>query len=233
MPGKPIRLLNVYLAYETDHGTVSMLNGSLNLPPEPDGFPFWTWDDVSDKLNASNKNTQLRFGVPSTTLFQSEFVFAATDEAGSSQALYTEVAYDNSSTLFTSQYIIHQSYQRYLTRTGNSTAGFDSTAIQNSDILMVSVNGTSLDMTGGPQSYGFTVEDAVLASFPAAFDIGGASLPSIPSTPFPYGRIDGFSTDNTSNLFIYHQLNYSHFAEEQWDPSVGGWISNSFPIAGA
>lgn len=102
----------------------------------------------------------------------------------------------------------------------------DPIEIQNSDLVTISNPEDPSD-----SQYGFRVKEKRLASLgpEAEFNL----IPSTPSTPYPFGRLAGFSSAVGANFFIYHQLNASTFAEDQWDDTVGGWVSNLFSIATA
>lgn len=52
-----------------------------------------------------------------------------------------------------------------------------------------------------------------------------------PQSLFPFSRLASIVPVNSSDFFIYHQLNASSFGEERWDDSFGGWVSNSFEIS--
>lgn len=81
-----------------------------------------------------------------------------------------------------------------------------------------------MNLEGG--DYGFWVNGSVLISFTAHRE----TRPGSPKSPFPFTRLAGTRKDNDTSLFIYHQLNASTFAEEQWDITEGGWISNTFTV---
>lgn len=98
--------------------------------------------------------------------------------------------------------------------------GFDSDFIQHSDILVLDLN---------LHLYGFWVKGSTLMPFTDISTIF-SSLPTLPMSSFPFTRLAGLSDANSSTVFIYHQLNASTFAEDQWD-STSGWISNAITIS--
>ena len=53
-------------------------------------------------------------------------------------------------------------------------------------------------------------------------------LPSKPSSVFPFKRLAGLQVANS--LLVYHQLNATAIAEDQWDDSIGGWQSSIINI---
>ena len=82
--------------------------------------------------------------------------------------------------------------------------------------------------SGAPRAFGFWVKNQALT---ALLSDPFSSVPTSPQSPFPFSRLAGMIPVNGSDFFIYHQLNASSFAEDQWDDSLGGWISNSFEIS--
>ena len=119
---------------------------------------------------------------------------------------------------------------KYINESSNEVVGFIPGLIQYSDLLVMMLPPANLDGSGDGlfQTYGFWVNDKRLV--PLASDLFD-SLPVLPESPFPFTRLAGLSPSNGSSFFIYHQLNASSFAEDQWDSSVGGWVSSSFTIS--
>ena len=111
-------------------------------------------------------------------------------------------------------------------------------SINRSDLLAVLVNPSpSLPATGvaatdvtTSEVYGFWVNGTNLTSLkPPVFNY----LANMPNYSFPFSRLGGCSPPNTTSIFIYHQRNAWTFYEDQWDGSIGGWVSNSFEVATA
>ena len=110
--GKPS--LNIFLLYEPNNDAIALLNGSLVLPVEIDNStqppvwfsnsPIWSWDPISNQLQASNTGTGLQFGAPFAS-FSGKTIFAGKHENGSfsDQGLMSKV-YGDDGSLFTSQY---------------------------------------------------------------------------------------------------------------------------------
>ena len=121
-----------------------------------------------------------------------------------------------------------------MTYIDNFTESFDPSSIWKSDILGASFNNPSepSSVPSTPENYGFWVNGTQLAAFSIGLDGLGESPPlaTMPRTPYPFPRITGFSPDKSSKIFVYHQMNASAFAEDQWDASVGGWLSASFGV---
>lgn len=55
--------------------------------------------------------------------------------------------------------------------------------------------------------------------------IGGLDTAPMPRSSFPFTRLaKAFSVNDSTVTFLYHQLDTSTFAEEQWDTSIGDWL---------
>ena len=89
------------------------------------------------------------------------------------------------------------------------------------DVLLLMVQGVSL-------LYFFMVNGTNLIG--RGMD-GGKDTGS-PESPFPYRRLGGFSPDNGSVLYLYHQINSTTFAEDHWNQASGFWDSTNFTISG-
>lgn len=55
----------------------------------------------------------------------------------------------------------------------------------------------------------------------------GSPKMSLESSPFPFPRIGGFSLLNTTSFFLYHQLNNTAFAEDEWDSHSDQWAAST------
>lgn len=105
---------------------------------------------------------------------------------------------------------------------------FDQDSLRDSDILMIDSAGTEFDGT-----YGFWVNGLELTPFKngdGIIEIGIPSLSAVPNSPFPFARLAGTSHENGTKILLYHQLNASTFAQDDWDSAVGGWVSDAFTI---
>lgn len=51
---------------------------------------------------------------------------------------------------------------------------------------------------------------------------------NMPVTSFPFARLASVSTSDGSVTYLYHQMNGTTFAEEQWDKSVKDWGSTTY-----
>lgn len=56
------------------------------------------------------------------------------------------------------------------------------------------------------------------------------SLPEVelPNNSFPFARLASVTLADQSATFIYHQINGTTFAEEQWDNSLNVWIPSVY-----
>ncbi|KAF6220117.1 hypothetical protein HO133_003248 [Letharia lupina] len=48
---------------------------------------------------------------------------------------------------------------------------------------------------------------------------------ALPDNAFPFARLASVTLADQSTTFLYHQINGTTFAEEQWDASPGAWIA--------
>ena len=46
---------------------------------------------------------------------------------------------------------------------------------------------------------------------------------TLPDNEFPFARLANMTTTDQSATFIYHQIDSTTFAEEQWDFSLNAW----------
>ena len=102
----------------------------------------------------------------------------------------------------------------------NISAGFVPDLIPKSDILLTG--------TDGDPAHGFWVNKGKLTA------LSGTTLTplsSMPDSQFPFSRLAGISPANSTRLLVYHQLNASTFVEDEWDSSVGGWVSRHLTIS--
>ena len=108
--------------------------------------------------------------------------------------------------------------------------GFDPAQIPLSDLLFMELPPQNIDGTGSEQfrRFGFWVKNQKLIPLSSN---RFTTVPSLPQSPFPFSRLASMVPTNGSHFFIYHQLNVSSFAEDRWDDSLGGWVSNSFEIS--
>lgn len=87
-----------------------------------------------------------------------------------------------------------------------------------------------------PMSYLDSIRQSDIAMFGPQFAIwingtqptfvyGGFELPDI---VFPFRRLASVTLADGSATFIYHQINGTTFAEEQWDNSLEAWIPSVY-----
>ena len=231
-------LVSAFLFFEDIHNYITLLNGTLSIVPNSeDNFSStflpiirWTWHDSSSKLRRwRTDNDDLRFGVPFTaTVNKNVALYRARHQNGSysGQALVS-VFYDPRLEPQAGEFdSIHGQSSELTDSVGTETsdANFSSPFIEDSDLLVINPNST-LDCCS--TVYAFWVNDTGLTLSTDMFK----TLPSLPHSSFPFKRLAGTSLVNGTSFFIYHQLNSSTFAEDQWDNSLGGWVSNSFEIS--
>lgn len=49
-----------------------------------------------------------------------------------------------------------------------------------------------------------------------------------PDSVFPFARLASVTLADQSATFLYHQLNGTTFAEEQWDNSLNDWLPSEY-----
>ena len=59
----------------------------------------------------------------------------------------------------------------------------------------------------------------------APFPFPGTGLPN---NTFPFARLASVTSADQSTTFLYHQMNGTTFAEEQWDDSLLTWIPAAY-----
>ncbi len=47
---------------------------------------------------------------------------------------------------------------------------------------------------------------------------------------FPFARLASVTLADQSTTFLYHQINSTTFAEEQWDTAEGAWLDTEYII---
>lgn len=74
------------------------------------------------------------------------------------------------------------------------------------------------DMALFGDDYAMWVNGKQAAAFSAYYPV------SAPDTLFPFTRLASATLVDQSATFLYHQMNGTTFAEEQWDASLSAWI---------
>lgn len=92
-----------------------------------------------------------------------------------------------------------------------STSNMDLDSLRQSDILMIGASSTLV-----------WVDDARLI----AGDADGESLGALPDNPFPFARLASISIGDFT--YLYHQINETTFAEEQYDSTLGRWLEPAY-----
>ena len=49
-----------------------------------------------------------------------------------------------------------------------------------------------------------------------------------PDSIFPFARLASVTLADQSATFLYHQINGTTFAEEQWDSSLSNWLPSEY-----
>lgn len=53
-------------------------------------------------------------------------------------------------------------------------------------------------------------------------------MPTMPAAEFPFSRLASVILPEGGTTFLYHQINGTTIAEEQWDVSLNEWIATSY-----
>ena len=51
---------------------------------------------------------------------------------------------------------------------------------------------------------------------------------TLPDNTFPFERLASINSADQSTTFLYHQINGTTFAEEQWDNAEGTWLATAY-----
>ena len=51
---------------------------------------------------------------------------------------------------------------------------------------------------------------------------------TVPDNQFPFRRLAGLTLTDGSGTYLYHQMNGSTFAEEQWDETLQRWLPSEY-----
>ena len=111
--------------------------------------------------------------------------------------------------------------------------GFEPSLIPCSDLVFMGVQLQTFEETSDgtiqptfARVLGFWVKNQTLTPLSDFY-----SKSTLPQSLFPFSRLASIVPANSSDFFIYHQLNASNFGEERWDDSLNGWTSTSFEIS--
>lgn len=55
-----------------------------------------------------------------------------------------------------------------------------------------------------------------------------AESATLPSNEFPFTRLASVTLTDGSATYLYHQMNGTTFAEEQWDDTLRTWLSPEY-----
>lgn len=217
-------IFQLFLVYEDTNNDVKMQLASYR----PSSSPPWVWQDLTSKLYATlpDYGDVIKYSAPFATMPHDSSMTVLTEKNvnGSYTGTAFVAEYDSAAKNFSivgkyKSQLFRDRHEQPLTRnTGANFMPFIPTWMENPDILILSVQGPTEEY-----SYGLWVNDTGLVNF------NSTSLPRLVS-PFPFARLGGFSPSNSSSFYLYHQLNESAFAEDQWDVTEGIWQSKNFTI---
>lgn len=76
----------------------------------------------------------------------------------------------------------------------------------------------------------FGTEYAMLVNGTKPGVLYGTPSDLLPDNAFPFTRLASVTLADQSATFLYHQINGTTFAEEQWDNSLKAWNSTEYII---
>lgn len=102
--------------------------------------------------------------------------------------------------------------------------------IDNMPTLNAGLNSSDIDFTQvwitakSILSYVFWVNGLTLEAFLSS------SLDPPPVSPFPFTRLASAAVVGSNSLYLYHQINETTIAEDQYEEVIGQWTSNNITI---
>ncbi|KAL8831082.1 MAG: hypothetical protein Q9191_001063 [Dirinaria sp. TL-2023a] len=227
---------NAILFYESLDNDITMLNGTFYnksfSTAEPLTISTWSWENVTGNLIGARSNKSDVFAPPFATAHTAfgEAFFLAKDQSGSYSG--NEIlTYFSSGSIGKQQQEDHGispgDYRLiYLLEAQSTilTPGAIQSSIQDSDLLVLDQNLSPGEEGLDQFSYSyFWVNGTELSPY-------SVPITTMPSAPFPFKRLAGFSPAAGKKFVLYHQLNGTALGEEMYDASVGGWVSNKITI---
>ena len=104
------------------------------------------------------------------------------------------------------------------------SATYNESLIGDVNIAQVFIN------TGSASSYtlfGFWVNGTSLA----AYTTKNIALSTMPKSPFPFSRLAGTTVGNSSDVYLYHQINETFIAEDVYNTDGGFFTTTYMNIA--
>lgn len=63
---------------------------------------------------------------------------------------------------------------------------------------------------------------------PVLITFSGNGIPMLPSNKFPFTRLASLTSSDGLTTYLYHQMNDTTFAEEEWDDTVQAWSRTDY-----
>lgn len=120
--------------------------------------------------------------------------------------------------------VVSQPSPTATTDPSQQTAAYNESLIGDVNIAQVFVD------TGSSKAYtlfGFWVNGTSLA----AYTTKNIGLSTKPKTEFPFSRLAGTTSGNSSDVYLYHQMNQTAIAEDIYNTDGGFFTSKYFNIA--
>ena len=107
----------------------------------------------------------------------------------------------------------------------STTAAYNETLLGNVNIAQVFVNNNQ--NSDSYTLFGFWVNGTDLA----AYTTKNIGLSTQPQSKFPFKRLAGTTVGGGSDIYLYHQMNQTFFAEDMYDLDGGFFTSTYFDIS--
>ena len=102
------------------------------------------------------------------------------------------------------------------------SAAYNESLIGDVNIAQVFINNTGTTATSYTL-FGFWVNGTSLA----AYTTKNIGLSTMPKSPFPFSRLAGTTVGNSTDVYLYHQINESSIAEDVYNTD-GGFFTTTY-----
>ena len=189
-------------------------NGKLSALLQRQDIEQVRWIDITSQASESESEANITFSTPFTsgTNFSSSPGIGALFYTPDTQLLNGGPPDSGGSVLQTS-FSIGPSGPGNFSIIYDGSDSLNQTSIRHSDIAMLGsyyaiwINGTK----------------------PVLYNSDTAALDTVlPDNAFPFARLASVTLADESATFLYHQIDGTTFAEEQWDDSLSAWIPTEY-----
>ena len=238
---RPNTTIDIRLAFEKENGNVTVVRGvhtditphNGSIPGRTPPWSGWEWNDTSAELYSSRPESS--FNVPISLSEEWDDIY----NVSRSRLFFTNIASKDGSR-GEGSYNLGQSIYRDPDRStaamlaptnvskppsqGWSTGELEIISPENKEIMTANAALERSDLVtirtkGGTSgsAIGFWVQNNSLGH--------GIFKSLSPTYDFPFARLATASTGSANNVtFLYHQIDASTFAQEEWDADLGDWL---------